>query len=97
MTFKAFAQGASSTAIGDLTIEDKGNAVAIYGSVDITRDKKGAERLRRLKAIVDDAMAVLDGEELPDEIAVEGPVEGENPFGGDDSPELPGGTSTRPF
>lgn len=97
MTFKAFADGASSSSIGDLTIEDKGDAVAIYGSVDITRDKAGLERLRRLKAIVDGAMAVLESEDLPDEVERVGAVEGRNPFGTEDAPNLPGGSTERPF
>lgn len=97
MAFKAFADGASSTSIGDLTVEDKGDAVAFYGSVDITRDKTGLERLRRLKAIVDGAVAALEGQNLPDKVETVEAVEGRNPFGTENDPDLPGGSAERPF
>lgn len=54
-----FADDAASTAIDKLTIENGRQQVAIYGSLDITRDKVGLQRALTLKAIIDEAVQAL--------------------------------------
>jgi hypothetical protein len=80
--FKPFADDSQSQSIGDLTVENGTDRVSIYGSVDLTRDKAGLKRARALKAILDEAVRILDEQpDLPDEIASAEPtVAVKNPF-----------------
>lgn len=59
---KPFADDRASQAIGGLTVENGRDRLALYGSLDITRDKTGLERARALKAILDAAVAALEGD-----------------------------------
>ena len=62
-----FADDAASVSIGSLTIENGTDRVAIYGSLDITRDKQGLAHALALKNFLDEAVAHLRAEkELPD-------------------------------
>lgn len=79
--FKPFAD-AKSVTIGGLTIENDADRVAIYGSVDLTRDKLGREHAENLKAVLDAICVALAGDAaLPDK--VDGPDKPDrvsNPF-----------------
>jgi hypothetical protein len=81
-TIAPFANESESLGIGDLTIENRMDRVAIYGSIDLTRDKVGLEHARMLKAMLDKVVQVLEREkELPDRIAPpDMPDEVANPF-----------------
>lgn len=72
---------AAGTSIDGLDVETDEDSLVLHGSLGITRDKAGLERLRRLSSILDDARAILEASELPDEAASipEGPI-GPNPF-----------------
>lgn len=61
-TLKPFADNRASQAIGGLTVENGIDKLALYGSLDITRDAAGLERARALKAIVDAAVAALEAD-----------------------------------
>ncbi len=78
-----FADDAASISIGGLTIENGTDRLTIYGTLELTRDKRGLADARALKALVDDAAAHLEAERnLPD--AVQGPDKPKtvpNPFG----------------
>jgi hypothetical protein len=54
-----FADDAVSVAIDQLTIENGTQRIALYGSLDITRDQAGLQRAQALKAILDQAVQVL--------------------------------------
>lgn len=54
-----FADAVSLT-IGGLTIENGPAAVAVYGSLDITRDQAGLARARALQAVLVSVMAALE-------------------------------------
>ena len=56
-----FADDAASIGIGDLTIENGTEEVSLHGSLDITRDKKGLIHAQALKALLDQAVAYLEG------------------------------------
>ena len=69
-TISPFANESESLGIGDLTIENRTDRVAIYGNIDLTRDKVGLEHTRMLKAVLDKVVRVLENEKnLPDKIA----------------------------
>ena len=77
-----FADDASSTSFGQLTIENGSDRLVLYGSLDITRDQKGLALAWQLRALLDQVVAVLEHEPaLP--AAVEAPVQARtvrNPF-----------------
>ena len=55
-----FADDAASLTIGQLTIENGTDRIAIYGSVDVTCDQKGLEAARALKALIDRLVQVME-------------------------------------
>lgn len=82
--FKPFADDAASLGIGgEMTIENGTERVAIYGSLDLTRDKGGLALARQLKAVLDAAVRALEADKhLPDHVAPpEAPPTVRNPFG----------------
>jgi hypothetical protein len=56
-----FADDAASMSIDKLTIENGTDRVAMYGSLDITRDQQGLIHARALLAIVQEAVQRLEG------------------------------------
>jgi hypothetical protein len=84
MTFVPYADEKATMRLGELTMENRLDRVSLYGSLDLTRDRAGLERARRVKALLDATDAALEDEadRLPDRV-----VTGEhtdsvrNPFG----------------
>ncbi len=61
-----FADDAASASIGKLTIENGTDRIAVYGSLDITRDQKGLAHAKALLAILQGAVQCLESEkDLP--------------------------------
>lgn len=81
--FDPFADDAASLGIGDLTLENGRERVAVYGSLDLTRDKAGLRLARELKAVLDAVVRHIEGtRDLPDAVpAPEKPTSVKNPFG----------------
>ena len=77
-----FADDAASIGIGQLTIENGTDRMALYGSLDITRDKAGLRQALELKAIIDKAVETLSAERaLPEQTpAPDKPRTVKNPF-----------------
>lgn len=65
--FAPFADDATVATIGGLSVENGTLAIAVHGSLDLSRDKAGLDRARRLKAIAEAIVAVLETADLPDE------------------------------
>jgi hypothetical protein len=82
-TLKPFADDRASTTVGGLTIENGRDRVALYGSLDITRDKAGLEAARALKALLDATVTALEGDgALPETAKPPRPTRTvKNPFG----------------
>jgi len=78
-----FADDAASVSIGSLTVENGTDRVAIYGSLDLTRDKQGLAHALALKAVLDAAVQLLQAEKnLPDAVRPpSAPKKVPNPFG----------------
>lgn len=78
-----FADDAASLGIGDLNVENGRDRVALYGSLDLTRDKAGLKRACELKAVLDAVVRHLEtAHDLPDVVPVpEPPTSVKNPFG----------------
>lgn len=82
-TMKPYADDAASVTIGDLSLENGRDCVAVGGSLDLTRDKAGLAQARALKAAVDAIVHALESDAaLPDKVAPPKPTtEVQNPFG----------------
>ncbi|TPG55743.1 hypothetical protein EAH89_14385 [Roseomonas nepalensis] len=79
-----FADEAASTSVGDLTIENRLDRVSVYGSLDLTRDRRGLEAARRLRSLLDAVVGALEseGDRLPEELESKpGTTQVPNPFG----------------
>ena len=64
-----FADDAASTSIGKLTIENGTDRIALYGSLDLTRDRQGLAHARVLRAILDQTVQALEAQaDLPDAV-----------------------------
>lgn len=62
VTITPFADEAASTSVGDLTVENRLDRVSLYGSLDLTRDRQGLEAARRLRALLEAVVQVLEDE-----------------------------------
>lgn len=80
---KPFADDAASILIGELTIEKGTDRIALYGLLDLARDKQGLAHAHALAALLDQAIQFLEADKsLLD--AVPPPVASKtvkNPFG----------------
>ena len=81
-TIDPFANESESLGIGGLTAENRTDRVALYGSVDLTRDRRGLAHARELRALLDRVVQALEAErDLPDEVGPpKRPTEVKNPF-----------------
>lgn len=68
MKFDPFANESDSLEIGGLTFENRVDKVSIYGSIDITRDKKGLEAVQKILTLLDSVVNKLKSEKLPESI-----------------------------
>jgi hypothetical protein len=80
--FQPFSDDSASLSIGEFTIENGTDKVALYGSLDVTRDKSGLKQAKALKAAVDAIVKALEQDKAPpDESApTEEPQQVKNPF-----------------
>ena len=78
--FKPFEKGTESSSIEDLTLENDVDCVSIYGNLQITKDKVGLEQAKALQSFINDVVAALEKEELPEKIEHPAEQEINNPF-----------------
>ena len=79
--FSPFKNESDSIQIGDdLTIENRTDRVSIYGSIDITLDKKGLADAKKLKNIIDATIQEMTAVDLPEEINIKPAESVKNPF-----------------
>ncbi|NEU14784.1 hypothetical protein G3T14_22170 [Methylobacterium sp. BTF04] len=67
--FRPFADDATAQTIGGLTIENGTCRIALYGSLDLTRDAAGLRRALVLQAAITAIVAALAAEPLPDALS----------------------------
>lgn len=73
---------ASSTTMGDLTVETDEDSLVLSGSIELKRDKESRRRIGRLLTMLQSAADDLDADELPDTAPTdEGTATVANPFG----------------
>jgi len=68
LTIKPFQNETECITIGDFTIENRLLHVSFFGSLDITKDKKGLENALILKGVLDSIVEDMERQELPDMI-----------------------------
>jgi hypothetical protein len=80
--FQPFSDNSTSLNIGEFTVENGTDKVALYGSLDLTRDKNGLKQAKALKVAIDAVVKALEQDKaLPDESGpVEPPQQVKNPF-----------------
>ena len=80
-TLKPFENETESISIDELTLENRVDQLEIYGSLSVTRDKVGLERVLQLKSVIDAAVKALQNDAaLPDRIAFKPTDNVDNPF-----------------
>ena len=65
---KPFADDAASLQLGGLTVENGTLRIALYGNLEITRDKAGLSLARQMRALLDQVVATLETGSLPDRV-----------------------------
>ncbi|KYQ85208.1 hypothetical protein AWW72_05405 [Acinetobacter sp. NRRL B-65365] len=78
--FKPFENGDESSAIYDLTLENQVDCVSLYGNLQITKDQAGLKTAKVLQSFINDVVAALEKQELPEQIERQPEQEIENPF-----------------
>jgi hypothetical protein len=78
--FKPFEQGDQSSAIYDLTLENQVDCVSLYGNLQITKDQAGLKTAKALQSFINDVVATLEKQSLPEQIERKLEREIENPF-----------------
>ena len=79
-SFAPFSVDGQSLSIGDLTAENYVDRVALYGSLQISKDQEGLGRARELKSLVDAIVIALETESLPAKVLQVPIDEVKNPF-----------------
>lgn len=81
MGFMAYENETDSFNIGNMTLENRLDRIAIYGSLDVTKDKEGLEKALKLKRIIDASIEALKRDKnLPDHIKIIPVDTVDNPF-----------------
>jgi hypothetical protein len=62
MKFDPFANESDSLEISGMTIENRVVKVSIYGSIDITRDKKGLEAAKKMADLLNSVVRSLSSD-----------------------------------
>jgi hypothetical protein len=75
-----FENESESLNIGGLNIENRNDRIAIYGSIDITRDRLGLAHARTLKTLFDDIVTTMSASPLPEKISIKPADDVQNPF-----------------
>ncbi len=83
MSFSPFKNESDAITLGSLKIENREDRIAIYGSLNITRDRAGLANAKALKGLLEAIIKELEiGPDLPLTVAAaEPPVTVKNPFG----------------
>ena len=69
ISFKPFADDVSQSTLDELTFENQGDAISIYGSIQITADQQGLAYAKQLARIANEAITYLEQQDLPENIA----------------------------
>lgn len=79
---KPFADDSAATSVGNMRLENGRDRIAVYGSLDLTRDQAGLALAREMRGVLDAAIQVLEADRaLPVAVAFpKRPGKVPNPF-----------------
>lgn len=79
--FMAYENEIDSLQIDTLSVENRLDRISIYGSLELTKDRRGLEYALKLKRIIDTSIDALKRDKnLPDQIEIKAAEDVENPF-----------------
>lgn len=79
--FMAYENETDSFLIDNLTVENRLDRISLYGSLDLTKDRRGLEAALKLKRLVDASIDALKRDRnLPDHITLKKAETVNNPF-----------------
>lgn len=61
---KPFADDSAATSVGDMRLENGRDRIAVYGSLDLTRDQAGLALAREMRGVLDAAIQVLEADSV---------------------------------
>jgi len=71
MSITPYSNESDAITIGGLTVENRVDRIAIYGDIDITRDRRGLNRARDLMDVLQAVVDMLEAEKnLPEIISL---------------------------
>ena len=81
-SFVPFADDATVRQVAGFSIENGTRALALHGSLKITRDRAGLYRARALTTLLQNIVACLEADDLPTSVAEDevAPLTVRNPF-----------------
>ena len=80
-TFAPYENEADVVEVGNLMLENRLDRITISGDVDLTADKDGLARARRLHDLLGRIVAGLEAKDLPDRLPPPDVQTVSNPFG----------------
>lgn len=60
--FKPFANDAQATSVGGLNLENGTDRIAVYGTLDLSRDQAGLAQARALRSLLDGVVQALEAD-----------------------------------
>ena len=78
--FTPFANEADVVEIGNLSVENRVDRVSLHGDVDLTRDKAGLAKAKLLQRLLNDTVATLEAQALPEALPPPVVKQVKNPF-----------------
>ncbi|GAA5001499.1 hypothetical protein GCM10023206_04000 [Acinetobacter puyangensis] len=81
MDFTPFKDATGSRTIDNLTLENQGERLSIYGSLQITLDQQGLHYAKQLQQLLNEMVDYLEQQTLPEKLTPpEDAEEVDNPF-----------------
>jgi len=79
---KPYADDTAATSVGDMQVENGRDRIAMYGSLDLTRDQAGLALARGMLSLLESVITALEGDPaLPAAVpALKKPGKAHNPF-----------------
>lgn len=59
---KPFADDSAASSVGDMRLENGRDRIAVYGSLDLTRDQAGLALAREMQAVLAGVIEALEGD-----------------------------------
>ncbi len=78
--FAPYQNEADVVQVGDLMLENRLDRITVSGDVDLTADRRGLEAARLLRDLLDQVVASLEAQDLPERLPPPQAETVDNPF-----------------